>query len=303
MVHIDARSAVTFQSGGDECAGWFYPGANGACIVMATGAAVTKEPGADRFARHFQAAGYGVVSFDYRRFGASGGRPRQVLRLGDQVADLRAAVRFAATLPGVDPDRLVAWGFSLGGGHVFRAAPDLPLAAAIVQTPFADGMASTRNALRHETLGVILGFPFVALADLAGAALRRSPRLVPLAGARGETAMLTTPDARDGARALDPEGSYPTWVQAVAARSVLPLGAYRPGRRAGAITCPLLVVVADDDQSVLAEPAVRAARSAPDAELVRVPGGHYAPFLDAHEAVVGAELDFLARRLAPRRAA
>jgi pimeloyl-ACP methyl ester carboxylesterase len=78
---------------------------------------------------------------------------------------------------------------------------------------------------------------------------------------------------------------------------VLRLTWYRPGRAAARITSPLLVVVAEDDQSVLAAPALRAAERAPAAEVVRVPGNHYAPFLAEHERVVAAELDFLERHL------
>lgn len=44
-------------------------------------------------------------------------------------------------------------------------------------------------------------------------------------------------------------------------------------------------------------PAVRAGQRAPHGEVLRVPGGHYAPFLAAHEQVVEAELSFLRRHL------
>jgi uncharacterized protein len=56
-------------------------------------------------------------------------------------------------------------------------------------------------------------------------------------------------------------------------------------------------VACDQDQSALAGPAIRAARRAPGAELVRLPGGHYAPFSAAHEQAVAAELAFLRRHL------
>jgi hypothetical protein len=36
---------------------------------------------------------------------------------------------------------------------------------------------------------------------------------------------------------------------------------------------------------------------APHAEIVRLPGGHYAPYLDAHEPAVDAEPSFLRRHL------
>jgi len=127
------RTAVTFASGRDTCSAWHYPGSNGACVVMATGAAITKEPGADRFAARFHAAGFTVLSFDYRRFGDSGGTPRQVLRRREQVEDLKAAIAFAAHLSDVDEDRIAAWGFSLGGGYVLEVAGKLKLAAAIAQ--------------------------------------------------------------------------------------------------------------------------------------------------------------------------
>ncbi|MGH3380263.1 MAG: alpha/beta hydrolase, partial [Actinoallomurus sp.] len=145
------REKVRFVSGDAECAAWHYPGRNGACVVMAAGFGVTKEPGTDRFAERFNDAGFAVVAFDFRHFGESGGRPRQVARVGEQLADYDAAIAFAATLPGVDPDRIGVWGFSSSGGHVFRVAARNPrLAAAIAQTPNADGLAATRNAARHQ---------------------------------------------------------------------------------------------------------------------------------------------------------
>jgi uncharacterized protein len=123
------REKVRFASGGSECAAWYYPGTTGACVVMAGGFAVTKEPGTDLFARRFCDAGFAVRAFDYRRLGESGGQPRQVVRIRAQLADWQAAIGFAATLPGVDPARIAAWGFSVSGGHVLRVADRAAAAA------------------------------------------------------------------------------------------------------------------------------------------------------------------------------
>jgi pimeloyl-ACP methyl ester carboxylesterase len=161
----------------------------------------------------------------------------------------------------------------------------------------ADSVTAGPAALRHESLGVVLRFPLLAAADAIGGAFGRPPRLIPLAGPRGTVAMLSTPDALDGDRALNPDGRYADWPQLIAARSVLPLMLYRPGRAAGGVQAPMLVVVCTDDRSVLPGPALAAAARAPRAEVLQVPGGHYAPFLDQHDAVVEAELDFLRRRL------
>jgi pimeloyl-ACP methyl ester carboxylesterase len=301
MQASDKREKVRFRSGDTECAAWHYPGTNGACVVMAGGFAVTKEPGTDRFAGRFHQAGFTVLAFDYRHLGESGGRPRLVVRVGEQLADWQAAIAFARSLPGVDPTRLAIWGFSLSGGHVLRVASRNPgLAAAIAQTPNADGPAATRNAMRHTTAGALLRLTGRGLRDALRGLLGRDPLLVPLAGKPGTVAVLTTPDAQDGARALDPDGRYPDWRQEVAARSVLRLGPYRPGRHAPRIRCPLLVLACDQDRSALAGPAVRAARRAPRGELVRLPGGHYEPFMGGHERAVEAELSFLRRHLVGR---
>src|SRR3954470_9715976 len=138
------RQEVEFQSGGETCAAWHYPGTNGACVVMAGGMAVPKEPATDAFAAHFHRSGYTVLAFDYRRIGESGGEPRQVVRVRDHLADWDAAVARAATVPGVDRSRVAVWGFSFSGGLVIDvAATHRQLAAAIVQTPLADGQAAT----------------------------------------------------------------------------------------------------------------------------------------------------------------
>jgi pimeloyl-ACP methyl ester carboxylesterase len=295
------REKVRFASGDTSCAAWHYPGTNGACVIMAGGLAVTTGPGTDLFAKRFGEAGYTVLAFDYRHLGESGGHPRQIVRVREQLADWDAAITFAATLPGVDPTRLAIWGFSLSGGHVLRIASRHPeLAAAIAQSPNADGQAAARNASRHQRPLALLRFSDRAVLDALGSLIGHQPLLVPLAGEPGTVAVLTTPDAHDSDAALNPDNKYPDWQQEVAARSALRVGFYRPGRHAARVQCPLLVLVCDQDQSALAAPAVRAARRAPRAELVRMPGGHYEPFLGGHEQAVDAELSFLRRHLLDR---
>ncbi|MER7580249.1 alpha/beta fold hydrolase [Kitasatospora sp. NPDC097691] len=305
-VHVPAsaqRENVRFASGGTSCAAWYYPGSNGGCVIMAGGTSVTKEPATDLFAARFNDAGFAVLAFDHRRFGESGGAPRQVVRFDEQIADWHAAIEYAATLPDVDPDRISVWGFSLAAGHVFRVAADHPrLACAIAQTPLVDGRALAPHALRSMTPLAALRLFGRGVADTLGSLVGRPPMLVPTAGPRGTVASLTTRDAMDGDRALDPDRRHTTWEQTVAARIALQLPGYRPGRHASRIRCPLLVVVCDQDQSALPGPAVGAARHAPNAEVVHLPGRHYAPFLEAHEQAARTQIAFLRRHLAPHAA-
>ncbi|MGB0098395.1 MAG: alpha/beta hydrolase, partial [Solirubrobacteraceae bacterium] len=136
-----------------------------------------------------------------------------------------------------------------------------------------------------------------AVLDTLGGMLGRKPLLVPLTGGeRGTVAMLSTPDGLQGDEALN-ASRYLEWQQKVAARSVLRLGSYRPGLYAPRVQCPLLVMVCDDDHTAPPGPAIRAAKRAPRGELVRLPGGHYAPFMEAHEQAVEVEVTFLERHL------
>ena len=137
----------------------------------------------------------------------------------------------------MDPAKLAIWGFSASGGHVFRVAARNPrLAAAIAQTPNADGPAAARNAARFQKPLAMARFVGCGILDALGGLIGRPPRLVPLTAEPGTVALLTTPDALDGDWALNAE-SYPDWRREVAARSALPHRALpaRPGRAPGEV--------------------------------------------------------------------
>lgn len=298
------RQKVRFVSGNDECVAWHYPGTNGGCVIMAGAVAAPKEPATDRFARRFHEAGFTVLAFDYRHLGESGGTPRQVVRIGEQLGDWHAAIEFASGLPEVDSRRLALWGHSLSGGHVLHvAAHHSAVAAVIAQSPHADGFAISRNASRHQKPFAMLRLTGRAILDTAAGLFGRPPLLIPLVAEPGTVAALTTPDALDMPHALDPENVYPDWQQTIAAASAVRSGFYRPGRHAARVRCPLLVIACDHDRSALTEPGVRVAEKAPRAELVRLPGGHYATYSDAFEATVAAELSFLQRHVLDSRPA
>lgn len=295
------RQKVRFSSGGTTCVAWHYPGTNGGCVIMASGLAVTKEVGTDRFAKRLNDAGFAVLASDFRYIGESGGQPRQIAPFGEQQEDMQAAIKFARTLPDVDRTRVAIWGFSSSGGHVFPvAARDPELGAAIAHAPLADGPAAGPNAMRHQTPLAALRFMLRGLRDIVGRHMGRDPLMVPLAGKPGTVAALTTPDALTGTDALNPANRYPEWRQEVAAGSALMTAFYRPGRQASKVQCPLLVLVHDDDGVATPGPAVSAGQRAPRGEVVHLPGGHYAPFLDQHVKAGDAMLAFLQRHLIER---
>src|SRR3954453_17953939 len=136
------RQEVSFTSGRDRCAAWLYP-ALGArdlapVVVMAQGLTGTRRDRLGAFAERFSEAGIAALVFDHRGFGDSGGEV-DLFHPARQLVDWRAAIAFARSLPGLDPDRVATLGSSLGGGNALAAAADDGrVAAAVSQVPFLD---------------------------------------------------------------------------------------------------------------------------------------------------------------------
>jgi fermentation-respiration switch protein FrsA (DUF1100 family) len=291
------REDVRFASEGEECAAWLWaPPAGDApapCVVLGHGIGVLKEGRLDAYAERFNAAGYAALAFDYRHLGGSGGQPRQLVDIGRQHADWRAAVTFARGVDGIDPDRIAAWGSSLSGGHVIHlAAEDGRLAAAIAQVPHTDGIAT----LRQIELRRILGLTALGLIDQARSLLGRSPRYVPTVGPPGSISAMTGDDAQHGYAAIYPEGSE--WPNELAARIVLRIALYSPGRESANARCPILFQVGTDDHITPPAAALKAAERAPYGELITYPIRHFDIYRgEPFERAVADQLEFLSRHL------
>jgi pimeloyl-ACP methyl ester carboxylesterase len=297
MAHM-MRTDVTFDSGGESCAAWLYlperaRRATVPMIVMGHGLGAVRQMRLDAFAERFAAAGYGCLVFDYRHFGDSEGEPRQLLDIGKQLEDWEAAIASARTIDWVDPDRVVAWGTSFGGGHVITtAARDTGLAAVISQCPFTDGIASARTSSLMTSAKITA----LAVRDVVGSRLGRPPVMVATFGPPGTTALMNQPDSVEGVLALVPEGAD---IRAdVAARFALNLARYWPGRQTSKVSCPILFVVCELDNVAPSEATLRHAKRAPRGEIIRYDAGHFDIYVgEDFERNVADQLEFLARHV------
>jgi len=300
-----SRTDVAFGSHGGTCRAWHYApdiaggdsDAKRPCVVMAHGFGATRDASLAPYAERFAAAGMHVLLFDYRHFGASDGSPRQLVSVRRQLQDYRAAVGFAAALDGVDPARVAVWGTSFAGGHALVTAATVPdVAAAVCQCPMMDGLAAVTNILRYAGAGQLLRLTGHGLLDLALAPFGRA-HYVPTVGPPGTLAVMSSPDADAGYRALLPPGARCD----VAARIALSVGMYRPVRYADRVRCPVLVQVCEHDSVAPAAAAEQAlARLGSLGEVQRYPIGHFEPYVGRDfERSVGDQLDFLRRHLRP----
>jgi uncharacterized protein len=86
------------------------------------------------------AAGFDVLLFDYRGYGRSSGRPTEE----GTYRDARAAQRALLAQPGVEPDRVIYLGESLGGAVALRIAVESPPAGLVLQSTFTGVRAVSR---------------------------------------------------------------------------------------------------------------------------------------------------------------
>jgi uncharacterized protein len=294
--HTVTRHDVTFDSHGDTCAAWLFEPdgvADPPVVILGHGLGATREMGLDDFAERFAQGGIAALAFTYRHFGDSTGQPRQLLSIRRQLADWDAAIAHVKTRPDVDGTRVAVWGSSFGGGHAIIVASRHPeLRAAVSQCPFTDGLASARALGPAGTMRLV---PTVAR-DMFATALRKDPVLLTLAGAPGEQALMTAPDALPGYRALVPEGG--TFVNEVAARVAPTITRHRPGKAAKDVEVPILFCICDHDSVTPPQETLAYARTAPKGEIKRYDAGHFDIYLgDPFEAVVADQTEFLTRHL------
>ena len=289
---------TTFLSGGVTCAATvFRPDAPSTTptpvVVMAHGFGSPRALRLYAYAERFAAEGYAAVVFDYRGFGDSDGEPRQLLDISMQHDDWKAALAFARSLPGIDANKVVAWGTSFGGGHVLTiAGRGERLAAVIAQVPHVSGPAAVRATGLMSSMRIA---PY-AIRDQINSLLKRDPVYVPLVGRPGDLGIMTTPDALPGLEQLIVGSNLASdaYRQDVAARIGLKIGRYSPGRVASKITCPTLIQIARHDAITPCAVAEKVARRIPDATVRIYDCSHFDPYVDpAFTEIIADQLAFL----------
>lgn len=305
MSTVDApvREDVTFDSGGDAVAAWWYRPAVAAggdvppvragatCIVMAHGFSLTRHDGLPVFAEAFAAAGVHVLLFDHRYLGDSGGEPRQRFRAPAQREDWESAIAFAQGLEGVDRGRIVLWGYSFSGGHVCgQLIHRADIAAGLVLCPFVDGF---KRVLASRP-GLVAWILPRAVRDLAG-----GHNLIPVTGEPGSHGAMSLPGEAAGFASAVGEGS--PWRNEISPGLFVTVGLHRPVTKAAQIRCPLWVGLGERDISVDGGAVVKLAERAPLGELHRYPYDHFEPFVgDAPGKIAADQVAFLRRNgLAP----
>lgn len=275
-------AALNFPCSGTSCSADLYLPAAAAkaagerppVVVMAHGFGGQKEWALPPYAKRFAEAGMAVLLFDYRGFGLSGGQPRYVVDASKHVQDWLAAIAYVRSRPDLDGGRIGLWGTSYSGGQVLDVGQRNPegVRAISAQVPFVSGLSSSwlypKKYLPKAT--------WLAVRDL----LRNDneePLYIETINKDGGFAALICPECGAGYAKLVPPGT--TSPNKVAARIMMTLPLYEPGRHADRIQASVLIMAAERDGLIPIDAVRSVAKKIPHAEFVELKGAdHFAPY-------------------------
>jgi fermentation-respiration switch protein FrsA (DUF1100 family) len=143
---IDHQRIDLVTEDGVRLAAWYTPPRKGAVILLAHGYGDNRP---EWIHAMLAKKGYGVLSWDARAHGESGGEVSTIGYL--EVLDVKAALDFALAQPGVE--HVGAWGGSMGAATLIRAAAIFPEIEAL----FID----SSYASLEEEVNFLVPYPFL----------------------------------------------------------------------------------------------------------------------------------------------
>lgn len=234
-------------SGEETIAGDFYlPKANlkPAVIIMAHGFAGLRQFKLVQYAKRFAQAGYAVILFDYRYWGGSTGKPRELVSLSVQLEDWKTIIQYASNLKEIDKRRIVLWGTSLSGGYALSLAADLKnIQAVMVQVPYVDGAETAK----HYPLQRYPEALKCSSQDYMGSKMGLAATTLPVVD-QYKLCFLPTSDSYYGYHSIVNPDYY--WRGEVPARVFFSLMRYRPIQFVRKINIPVLFIAAKQDSLV-----------------------------------------------------
>ncbi|MDC5152280.1 alpha/beta hydrolase [Acinetobacter baumannii] len=235
-----------------------------AVIIMAHGFAGLRQFKLIQYAQRFAQAGYAVILFDYRYWGGSTGKPREMISINSQLEDWKTMIQYASTCKFIDNRRIVLWGTSLSGGYALSLASELKnIQAIMVQIPYVDG-AETAKLYPLQRYPQALK---LSSQDYMGSKMGLNPKRLPVVD-QYKLCFMPTADSYYGYLSIVNSDYY--WSGEVPARVFFNLMRYRPIQLVRQINIPVLFIAAQHDSLIPIESSREAATN-------------IAPFVSYHE--------------------
>lgn len=235
-----------------------------AVILMAHGLAALRQFKLIQYAQRFAKAGYAVVLFDYRYWGGSTGRPRELVNIKAQLEDWQTMISHLHQRKSIDARRIVLWGTSLSGGYVLSLAAQLNnIKAIMVQVPFVDGAESAKLYPLQQLPKALK----LSSQDYMGSKVGMTPTTLPVVDPT-RLCFLQSPDSYEGYLSIVNPDYY--WSGEIPAHALFKLIRFRPIQDVRKINVPVLFIAAKADSLIPIESSREAATN-------------IAPFVQYHE--------------------
>lgn len=281
--NIDGRvniRRVTYQVDGISVAANVYlpagytPDGHYAAVVVAHPNGGSKDQVAGLYAQRLAEAGLVTMAFDARYQGESGGEPRRTDKPALRMGDIYGAVDYMQRFPGVDADRIGAFGICGGGGYTFAAAQaDKRIRAVATLSLFNTGDVRRNGYMRTEKATLQK-----RLTEACQARQREAqggePELAGFMNITPEEARKIKVDLyRDGYFYYGVTHKSPNAPGTYLKSSLMDMIAWDATSHADLITQPLLMIAGDKaDSRYMTEEAFVKATSTADKQLFLVPG-------------------------------
>ena len=264
---IDVVANVYTPAGYDRAKGY-------AAVVVAHPNGGSKDQVAGLYAQKLAEAGFVTIAFDARYQGESGGMPRRTDKPANRLGDIMGAIDFIQQYPGVDPERIGAFGICGGGGYTFATAQvDKRIKAVGTLSLFNTGDVRRNGYMRTQMNSIAERQREASLArqnEAAGA----EPVLAGFMNWTPEEARQIKVDLyRDGYFYYGVTHKSPNAPGTYLKSSLMDMMAWDATDHADLIDQPLLVIAGEiADSRYMSEEAYAKATGTADKELFIVPG-------------------------------
>lgn len=245
-----------------------------AAVVVAHPNGGSKDQVAGLYAQKLAEAGFITIAFDARYQGESGGLPRRTDKPANRIGDIMGAIDFVQNFPGVDKERIGAFGICGGGGYTFAAAQtDKRIKAVGTLSLFNTGDVRRNGYMRTQTGDIMERQREASLARQREAA-GGEPELAGFMNWTPEEARKIKIDLyRDGYFYYGVTHKTPNAPGTYLKSSLMDMMAWDATDHADLINQPLLVIAGEiADSRYMSEEAFAKANRTADKELFIVPG-------------------------------
>ena len=252
----------------------YDPKGSYAAVVVAHPNGGSKDQVAGLYAQKLAEAGFVTIAFDARFQGESGGEPRRTDKPYYRMGDIMGAIDYIQSYPGVDPERIGAFGICGGGGYTFATAQvDKRIKAVGTLSLFNTGDVRRNGYMRTQMDNIMERQRDACLArqkEAAGA----DPELAGFMNWTPEEARQIKVDLyRDGYFYYGVTHKSPHAPGTYLKSSLMDMMAWDATDHADLIDQPLLIIAGEiADSRYMSEEAFAKANRTADKELFIVPG-------------------------------